>query len=568
VSLLLSESNRLIAPADWLPLEPPSLREPTEAARVMLPPANAEPGFLVRARALRSFAPDSAVAFARLAQAELAAAHKDDALAAAREAIRLARKTDDVSPALAAVQVLISGGAYAEAEERLSGLPSSPARSALGARLALRRNDPERALMLLREVDTAESIATQAWIAIQRREFQVAITLLRRALKKTGPNSNLLVNLGYAYAALGLLDKAIATTRQAHHLDPTSRFVALNLVAFYRSVGDIESANSELKALRGLYPNDLNLVFAEADLRLWNREVDGALRVLTQARTSLLWVNAELTERAELESNLVFVRWLLGRVKKHDAFEELVTQLKRTEFQSLAVANMIPMIADGSEQAPVLSEILDTLREGHPGASFDRFEVQICLLSLNFEEATERAVAWATKDIFNSTAAGLAVYLLADVQGDYDRAISIGRDALRRNPSADQLVNNVAYALALDGQTAQALRLLPERTDDVFLTATRALVAVMLGDIASGRAGYERAVKLAEQTSREELPALVRYHELVFTARALRQQHAGEGSEVVLRLPEDWQGSPQLALVARIAEREGVPVVSDAEPLS
>src|SRR5207248_2163937 len=111
-------------------------------------------------------------------------------------------------------------------------------------------------------------------------------------------------------------------------------------------------------------------------------------------------------------------------------------------------------------------EALVSLAEQHPEVVFHRLIVQRHVLGLEFDDATEAAIAWSDADIFNSVAAGTAVYLLADARGDFERAIEIGREALKRNPHASQLVNNVAYALALAGQLNEARNLLAADSND------------------------------------------------------------------------------------------------------
>ena len=560
MSLLLAESNQLISPSDGLALEPLGLRADVWPLELLFPAARTDPAFVVAAREIGERAPTSPAAAARLAQAELAAGNREAALGAARRAAKLALDSKDAAVGLASVQVLAALGAGNEAGELLLSLPEGPGRSLLAARIALRSNDFERALECLQENDSAESHATRAWIAIERREFRDAIAYLRKALKSAGPNPNLLVNLGFAYAALGLLERAVKVTREARYLDPTSRLVGLNLVTYLRSLGRDDEVESEIRTLQELYPSDMGLVFAEADFRLWQNNPQSALKVLTRARTSELWINAELESRAELEANLAFVRWQLRKLTRVEAFDEVLAQLRRTEYNSLAIAEMLAAVSREPDEADVLDEALSALTDRHPGVVFHRMVVQRHVLRLEFEEATEAAVRWADDEIFNPASAGTAVYLLADVRGDFERAVEIGREALKRNPMAKQLGNNVAYALALAGRLDEARALLPAETHDVYIAATKALVALLSGDIEGGRGGYERARKLAVDRGDEELAALVAYHAFLYQARALKEWHAAEGRRLVLELPQDWMGDPHLVLIARIAIREGVPL--------
>jgi hypothetical protein len=254
------------------------------------------------------------------------------------------------------------------------------------------------------------------------------------------------------------------------------------------------------------------------------------------------------------------VRWHARKATRQEAFAEVLAQLRRTEFKSLSIVNMVAALSRDLEDADALEEVFAAAGEAHPGVALYRLVVQRHMIRLEFEEATDAAVRWARDEIFNSDAAAMAVYLLTDVRADFDNALEIGRDALKRNPSAAMLVNNVAYALALSGHVAEARRVLPDDSNNVFVTATKALVAYLSGDFEGGRAGYELAQRLAIEAGDTDLADLAGYHALVYEARALKAAHAQAGKELVLGLPKDWETKPQLVLLAHIAEREGVPV--------
>ena len=188
----------------------------------------------------------------------------------------------------------------------------------------------------------------------------------------------------------------------------------------------------------------------------------------------------------------------------------------------------------------------------------------VAILRCDFGEAAELAAKWAQDEIFNPHAAGIATYLLADYVGDFDRAIKIGRDALQIAGSTDQLINNLAYALALAGRTAEARDLLPEDLDDVYLIATAGLIDILDGEIERGIAGYDRAYELAKRlpsiddADDSDLPARVVLNKEI----ALRRAHHVTGITAELELPSDWAEHPYLVLAKEVAERAGIRCVA------
>ena len=564
MSLMLLEPEALISPADGLAVEPLGLDQGLLGLDLLLGFGPTEPAFVEAARELEAATPDSPAAVARLAQAELAAGNTDNARAVADRGATLALDAGDSAVGIAIVQVLAALGATREASDLLWKLPEGGGRSLLAARLAVQERDYVTAMECLKTSDSSEAHAALAWLAIQRKDYPAAISELRTALKLGVPAANILINLGYAYAALGMLERAVKTTLEARYLEPTNRHVSLNLATYLRALGRDEEEAAVIRELRDLYPEDVQFVFVEADFRLWQNDAAGALKTLTRARTSELWTKADLLSRAELEANLALLRWRVGKVSRSDAFEEVTRQLERTEFESIEIGRMLANLAHHPSDADVLDAALAALGERHPDVVLDEIVVQRHLLRLEFEEATSAAVRWANEEIFDASAAATAVYLLVDVSGDFQHALKIGRVALRRAPRSRQLVNNVAYALALAGELREARDLLgPGRRDDVHVTATRALVSMLEGEIEEGNAGYERARELALQEGNEELAALVEYHRVVYEAKALRQQSDTPNRRLVLVVPGDWENSPQLALLIMIARREGFDINVD-----
>jgi hypothetical protein len=235
--------------------------------------------------------------------------------------------------------------------------------------------------------------------------------------------------------------------------------------------------------------------------------------------------------------------------------------LVSTEYRSVNLASLLPAFMGKVEDAEQLGELTAAIAAANPHADIDFLEVHLATLRCDFDDAVSRATAWARREIFNADAAGQAIYLLADVNEDYERALEIGLPALARVPASIQLRNNVAYALALSGRYDEARAVLPASpTDSVFFEATAALIEMLSGNVKGGFAGYQRAHDLAVEQEKEDLARLVLMHWLLAVHRYVKQHDLSVDDLPSLALPQDWDNDPQLILVREIARRVCAPL--------
>jgi tetratricopeptide (TPR) repeat protein len=572
MTLVLPERERLIGPLDLVAMPPRAFTD--ELTSVLFPFEQPEgaivPSHVARARALAETHNESPTAAARLAQAEQSIGEDERAIAAAQRALTLVRKSPDVPATVAAIQVLFGCGRFADAWAALDVLPKGPIRGMLGARLAAYQGDVDAAAECLAEFEGFDTFAMRGWVHLQRAEWPQAIHALRSALKATDrPTPGVLLNLGYAYAALGSLGKAIRVTKQAHLLHPDSRPIVFNLIAFHRACGDFDTAQEAIKDIQERHPHDVRIHFAEADLRLAAGDIRGAQRVLRRARTSTLWAYAGAVERSELIANLAFVAWRAGDQSRETTRDVVIGELERTEYRSLEIASMLPALMTSTGDGERFAGLVTSLKEANPGEPLDFFRINLALLRCDFEEATRLAVQFARRDIFNANAAAQAIYLLADVRRDYETAIEIGTTTIKRVPSLPALRNNLAYALALADRLDEARDVLPsDPGDSVYMCATAALVDVLSGRIDEGIAGYRRAYEFASKVADPALGSLVTLNMSLAFHRLVKLRHIeGDVRPPALIFPRGSRDDPRFVLLASIAEQEGIPTeVAETSP--
>jgi Flp pilus assembly protein TadD len=136
-------------------------------------------------------------------------------------------------------------------------------------------------------------------------------------------------------------------------------------------------------------------------------------------------------------------------------------------------------------------------------------------------------------------------WLLSEAEGELDAACKVMSEGLRLFPNAPRLANNLAYALLMDGQPADARRILESvpsdaqgrrLEDDVVLAATWGLLFMWEGDLAKGKECYRKAEAMAHDSRQRNLPNMVRQKMHLELARAyVRQGNLTEARSEVLR---------------------------------
>jgi len=90
--------------------------------------------------------------------------------------------------------------------------------------------------------DHADALHLLGLIAHQFGRPEVAVELIRRAIKRNGSNAAYFANLGTALRAQGKLEKAIAACRQAIRIQPDFAEAHYNLANVLRAHGKLKEA--------------------------------------------------------------------------------------------------------------------------------------------------------------------------------------------------------------------------------------------------------------------------------------------------------------------------------------
>jgi Flp pilus assembly protein TadD len=529
---------------------------------------------LFQARRVAEANPNLPAALARLASAELAAGNPDEARAVARSAVRSALLVDarsadgkgqkpssasDLPALLVAVDILIALGHTGEAEAALGSLPAERLRGiTLYAELAAQRGDFDVALARLADSTGGLARALRGWLFIRTGKFPNAVRELRAASVAT-PSPSTLINLGYAYAALGSPRKAIRATEIAAGLGDGEfgMVAAFNLVAYFVAGGELHSARLVLDRLERRHPHMLRINLARAFVLGREGDLRGSLRELWRARSSRgYW--SETDDRVEIEADVAYLEFRIGKRSRADALKIVHEQLVKTSHRSLGVANLIASLTWNRSDAKLFEAIYDSLRRVYAADDLLNLKAHLCLLTGDYRRAAELSVEWAERRPFDESALVNAVYLLADGAYDFTRATEIGLIGLRRFPGSVLLANNVAYAFAMAGDIQKAKKYLPREDTLSLVRATRGLIRIMTGQPEIGLRSYDEAAEMASDVGDDRLAKAILYRQRLLEA-------AVSGAELP-RLPaayeEDVYFDLQLHVVQHVRARLAEPQLS------
>ena len=130
----------------------------------------------------------------------------------------------------------------------------------------------------------------------------------------------------------------------------------------------------------------------------------------------------------------------------------------------------------------------------------------------DFKKSFESAVKWFVDQPFSSNAALFGSFIANTLTKKQNDAIAIAKAGLISNPHNSTLLNNLAYSLALEGRTGEALNELSKvRTNTLTeesatcIKATKGLIAFRSGKAQIGRNLYQEAMEDAKENGNKFL---------------------------------------------------------------
>ncbi len=378
-----------------------------------------------------------------------------------------------------------------------------------------------------------ESEARRAIAASPRDEIREA----RKRLRSHFANPILLVDTARHFSALGKNDKALRFVYAALHLAPNHRFV---LRAATRLLVHLDDPDAALRILRraASTPGDPWLVAAEISVAA----VAGRKSTLVSRGAAILkegrFSPSQITELASAIATSELSHGK-NRVAKRLFADSLVAPND----------NAIAQIEWASRREGLGFDVEQKVREVPL-----TFEAQFWINYEHRNEARSKQLVreWAIDEPFSSRPIVMGTFL-GGIYGDYELGLELGKAGLIANPDDEQIINNLAFIEASQGNLVGAWQRIHRLANykSPHFVANTGLIAYRMGEIELGRQCYRAAIKLSKLARRPQTEALAT---LFFAREALLagDPQSGKIAEVAARFAKNQETTSVKVLWERL----------------
>lgn len=370
-----------------------------------------------------------------------------------------------------------------------------------------------------------------------------AIAHLRVAARNEVRSPAIHQSLGVAYLMAGDARGAVRAFKTALTLAPDMKDAVHGLANVLLERGHSDALVELLTAYLDRRPNDnvAREILSEAYSRL--KQYPAARLQLTTVLRSIDGDDEEsAAERSRLLNNIGVCFDGQGERERAIQWIERAIAVK-PEFGEILYLNLIRLYMQ-KRQTIQATRILARCKQLFP-ESHEATELEAVVLNADgkFEESTELL----RKEISTGKATDGSYAILGsnltDIWHDYDDAQEVLRGGLQRYPDSALLLNNLAYALFMDGRAEEGREILRRvhldekkltLVERVVLTATTGLAYLWEGDLARGKYMYEQASEIAHESPDDQFPTIVRQKMHLELAKALLRDHDTEGAQAEL----------------------------------
>lgn len=332
--------------------------------------------------------------------------------------------------------------------------------------------------------------------------FYKKISETKQLLRVNPKNAILYVELSRYYSVLGQEENSVQAMKTALHLAPNNRFVlrsAARLFAHYNS-----DENDHLEYIHMVLNKS-----PMTNLDPWLTAAEISISTIRGFNSSLIKSGIQLINSGnispfnytELASSIGTVELLNGSNKKC-----------RTFFDKSLISPNDNTLAQ-IEWASTKDHRLDIVQ--------DKFQVKLNYEALaldhfhnsEYERSLENAAKWFSDQPFSKRPIMFGSNLASTILKDQEKSIAFLKAGLTSHPYDPQLINNLAYSLALNNKPQEAFEEIKKIKSDakidtstqICLSATKGLAYFRLGDPDIGRQFYLKAIEQTKTINNRSL---------------------------------------------------------------
>ena len=400
---------------------------------------------------------------------------------------------------------------------------------------------------LLTSVDSDKQMTAVAQDDMQSSPVDERETIrsLRATLKSSPRNPLGWVDLAYAYASVGLGEKADRCMFIALASSSPSRILLRSASRLYVHQGERDKAHA--------------LLFHSDRVRHdpWLLAAELATAALAGTTSKLIrYARQWIREQSVHPFHLTELAGALATMELEAGKDRRARQLFR-----LSLEHPTDNSVAQAEWASRLSLRLNVSSKHISIARGYEARVRRAFSSENWEEALTEARFWLKDEMFSSTPAIFGSYAASVGSRDFEKAAEIARQGLRANPTDHMLRNNLVFSLANLGEieeaedefqrigrapTPQSRIELRSPQTQMALKATAGLLEYRRGNIDHGKLLYSKAIEIARDLGNHRALCLATTffaHEELLSVSST----AGDSLREALRVAKRGQPVPELA---------------------
>lgn len=331
--------------------------------------------------------------------------------------------------------------------------------------------------------------------------LKLKISQTKNLIKKYPFNSIFYVELSRYYSILGQEKKSIESMQTALHLAADNRFILRSASRLFAHVNyeDNEYLDYILKKIRNssLTRKDPWLLSAEISLSTLKGRTSNLIKNGIQLINSK---NISPFNYSELASAIGTEELLSGSHKKSKLLFNKA--LISPNDNSLA---QIEWASTKDNRIKVDSSSIN-IKMNHEALAIENYQEG------DYVMAVSNATKWLKDMPFSKRPVMFGSNIATTILKDNNKSISILKTGLISHPNDPQIINNLAYAYALENKPDVALAELSklkdsnyETTTQACLMATKGLAQFRKGQLELGRENYLRAIKITKELNNKEL---------------------------------------------------------------
>lgn len=372
----------------------------------------------------------------------------------------------------------------------------------------------------------------------QEDTIRTRIRLLKQSRDYCCHNPIAYCETARCYVILGQFDKAKDAMEIALHLAPHHRYVCRSAARFFLHIKELDRARHIISKNQSLLKDPWLLASEIAINTLMNR----TSRFIKKGSELVNSQNYSLFSISELSSAIGSVEMSNGNKKKCRSYFKIA--LQNPNDNSLAQARFL--LAENADLSFEFSDNI-TLPNAYEADALSAYTEN------DYTKAIVTAIDWIEDMPFTRRPIQFAANIAYTFQKDYSTAIEILKLGLKANPNDLRMMNNIAYAYALKGDTMLAEKFINDAKrnpmpDDVqiCLTATEGLNEYRKGNSQIGQMLYLRAIDMAKTKSQNQ--ELVATAILNYVREELRsnQTFTDTALEIIRKIPNISKETNQL----------------------